>query len=112
VSDHNPWGPKNQLRPAIGPWDLLLFDVAGVLGRRSIAVAAILFFLPTTSILSERSARFPEPGGLSVWTKKALGEFHRFVAGWTQWIYTVFYFPGLPTATMAMRREAALQAAD
>ena len=37
-----------------------------------------------------------------VWTKEAFGDFHGFVAGWTYWIYTVFYFPGLLLASAAM----------
>jgi amino acid transporter len=100
----------------MGPWDLLLFNVASVLGPRWIAVAAnngtssislwvlaaILFFLPTTMILTELSTRFPEEGGLYIWTKKAFGEFHGFVAGWTYWVYTFFYFPGLLMASVAM----------
>lgn len=116
MSEHTPSDPKNQLRRAIGPWDLLLFNVASVLGPRWVAVAAnngsssislwvlaaVLFFLPTTMILTELSTRFPEEGGLYVWTKKAFGEFHGFVAGWTYWIYTVFYFPGLLIASVAM----------
>ena len=32
----------------------------------------------------------------------AFGDFHGFVAGWTYWIYTVFYFPGLLIASAAM----------
>jgi amino acid transporter len=116
VSEHNPSDPKNQLRRAIGPWDLLLFNVASVLGPRWIAVAAnngpssislwvlaaVLFFLPTTFILTELSTRFPEEGGLYVWTKKAFGEFHGFIAGWTYWVYTLFYFPALLMASVAM----------
>jgi glutamate:GABA antiporter len=116
VSDLHPADPKHELRRAIGPWDLLLFNVASVLGPRWIAVAAnngpssislwvlaaVLFFLPTTMILTELSTRFPEEGGLYVWTKKAFGEFHGFVAGWTYWIYTCFYFPGLLIASVAM----------
>ena len=108
--------PKSQLRRAMGFWDLLLFNVATVLGPRWIAVAAnngspsislwvlaaVLFFLPTTLILTELSTRFPEEGGLYVWTKKAFGEFHGFVAGWTYWVYTFFYFPGLLMASVAM----------
>ena len=108
--------PKHELKRAIGPWDLLLFNVASVLGPRWIAVAAnngtssislwilaaVLFFLPTTMILTELSTRFPEEGGLYVWTKKAFGEFHAFVAGWTYWVYTFFYFPGLLMASVAM----------
>jgi amino acid transporter len=116
VSEPNSSDPKHQLRRAIGPWDLLLFNVASVLGPRWIAVAAnngpssislwvlaaVLFFLPTTMILTELSTRFPEEGGLYVWTKKAFGEFHGFVAGWTYWVYTFFYFPGLLMASVAM----------
>jgi amino acid transporter len=116
VTEPNSSDPKKQLRRAIGPWDLLLFNVASVLGPRWIAVAArngtssislwvlaaALFFLPTTFILAELSTRFPEEGGLYAWSKRAFGEFHGFVAGWTYWIYTFFYFPGLLMASVAM----------
>ncbi len=116
MTEPNSSDPKKQLRRAIGVWDLLLFNVASVLGPRWIAVAAnngpssislwvlaaVLFFLPTTMILTELSTRFPEEGGLYVWTKKAFGEFHGFVAGWTYWVYTIFYFPGLLMASVAM----------
>ena len=37
-----------------------------------------------------------------VWAKEAFGDFHGFVAGWTYWIYTVFYFPGLLLASASM----------
>ena len=108
--------PKKQLRRVMGFWDVLLFNVASVLGPRWIAaaahtgpssislwlVAAVLFFLPTTFIIAELSTRFPEEGGLYVWSKRAFGEFHGFVAGWTYWIYTFFYFPGLLMASAAM----------
>src|SRR5205814_4924101 len=30
------------------------------------------------------------------------GDFHGFLAGWCYWVYTVFYFPGLLTASVAM----------
>jgi amino acid transporter len=116
VTEQNSSDPKKQLRRAIGPWDLLLFNVASVVGPRWIAVAAnngtssislwvlaaVLFFLPTTMILTELSTRFPEEGGLYVWTKKAFGEFHGFIAGWTYWVYTLFYFPALLMASVAM----------
>src|SRR6266576_7169189 len=51
---------------------------------------------------SELSSRFPEEGGLYVWSKEAFGDFHGFVAGWNYWIYTVFYFPGLLLASVSM----------
>ncbi len=109
-------GVKQQLRRVMGFWDVLLFCIATVLGPRWIAaaarngqssislwiLAALLFFVPTAYIVVELSTRFPEEGGLYVWTKMAFGDFHGFVAGWTYWIYTVFYFPGLLLASAAM----------
>lgn len=100
----------------MGFWDVLLFNIATVLGPRWIAaaahngtssislwvLAAALFFLPSTLIIAELSTRFPHEGGLYVWSKEAFGEFHGFVAGWTYWIYTFFYFPGLLMASAAM----------
>jgi glutamate:GABA antiporter len=108
--------PKSQLRRAMGFWDVLLFNIAAVLGPRWIAAAAhngtssislwifaaVLFFLPTALIIIELSTRFPAEGGLYVWSKEAFGDFHGFVAGWAYWIYTFFYFPGLLTASVAM----------
>lgn len=107
---------KSQLRRAMGFWDVLLFNIAAVLGPRWIAaaahsgpssislwvLAAILFFLPTALIIVELSTRYPAEGGLYVWSKEAFGDFHGFVAGWAYWIYTFFYFPGLLTASVAM----------
>jgi glutamate:GABA antiporter len=107
---------KGQLRRVMGFWDVLLFCIATVLGPRWIAaaarngqssislwiLAALLFFVPTAFVVVELSTRFPEEGGLYVWTKMAFGDFHGFVAGWTYWIYTVFYFPGLLLASAAM----------
>ena len=107
---------KSQLRRAMGFWDVLLFNIAAVLGPRWIAaaghngassislwiLAAVLFFLPTALIIIELSTRFPSEGGLYVWSKEAFGDFHGFVAGWAYWIYTFFYFPGLLTASVAM----------
>ena len=107
---------KGQLRRVMGFWDVMLFCIATVLGPRWIAaaarncqssislwiLAAALFFVPTAFVVVELSTRFPEEGGLYVWTKMAFGDFHGFVAGWTYWIYTVFYFPGLLLASAAM----------
>ena len=108
--------PKQQLRRVMGFWDVLWFCIATVLGPRWIAaaahngqssislwvLAAVLFFVPTTFVIVELSTRFPEEGGLYVWAKEAFGDFHGFVAGWTYWTYTVFYFPGLLMASAAM----------
>jgi glutamate:GABA antiporter len=108
--------PKAQLRKTMGFWDVLLFNIATVLGPRWIAaaghngtssislwvIAALFFFVPGAFVINELSSRFPDEGGLYVWAKEAFGDFHGFVAGWTYWIYTVFYFPGLLLASASM----------
>jgi amino acid transporter len=100
----------------MGFWDVLLFNIATVLGPRWIAaaghngtssislwvMAALFFFVPGAFVINELSSRFPDEGGLYVWAKEAFGDFHGFVAGWTYWIYTVFYFPGLLLASASM----------
>jgi glutamate:GABA antiporter len=118
VSQPNPEGAdaKKQLRRAMGFWDVLLFNIATVLGPRWVAAAAhngpssvslwiltaFLFFIPYGLVINELSSRFPVEGGLYVWTKEAFGDFHGFVAGWNYWIYTFFYFPGLLLASASM----------
>jgi amino acid transporter len=108
--------PIKQLRKEMGFWDVLLFNIATVLGPRWIAaaahngtssislwvLAALFFFVPSALVINELSSRFPHEGGLYIWAKEAFGDFHGFVAGWTYWIYTVFYFPGLLLASAAM----------
>ncbi|HXQ98415.1 MAG TPA: APC family permease [Candidatus Limnocylindrales bacterium] len=111
-----PTGSVPELRRVMGFWDVLLFNIATVLGPRWIAaaahngqssislwiIAAIIFFVPTGLVITELSSRFPDEGGLYIWTKEAFGDFHGFVAGWSYWFYTVFYFPGLLLASAAM----------
>jgi amino acid transporter len=115
-ADSTTAGPINQLRCEMGFWDVLLFNIATVLGPRWIAaaahngtssislwvLAAVLFFVPSALVINELSSRFPSEGGLYVWAKEAFGDFHGFIAGWTYWIYTIFYFPGLLLASSAM----------
>lgn len=107
---------KSQLRKTMGFWDVLLFNIATVLGPRWIAaaghngassislwvLAAVFFFVPGALVINELSSRFPEEGGLYAWSKEAFGDFHGFIAGWTYWIYTIFYFPGLLLASASM----------
>jgi glutamate:GABA antiporter len=106
----------SQLRREMGFWDVLLFNIAAVLGPRWIAaaahngtsslslwaLAAVFFFVPTALIITELSTRYPAEGGLYVWTREAFGDFHGFVAGWSYWVYSFFYFPGLLVASSAM----------
>jgi amino acid transporter len=109
-------GAQSGLRKTMGFWDVLLFNIATVLGPRWIAaaghngpssislwvIAAVFFFVPGALVINELSSRFPEEGGLYAWARDAFGPFHGFIAGWTYWIYTVFYFPGLLLASASM----------
>src|SRR6202008_802097 len=111
-----PQDTKAQLRKTMGFWDVLLFNIATVLGPRWIAaaghngtssislwvLAAVFFFVPGALVINELSSRFPEEGVLYVWSREAFGDFHGFIAGWTYWIYTVFYFPGFLLASASM----------
>ena len=115
-----PQDSKSQLRKTMGFWDVLLFNIATVLGPRWIAaaghngpssislwvIAAFFFFVPGALVINELSSRFPEEGGLYAWAREAFGPFHGFVAGWTYWFYTVFYFPGLLLASASMAAYA------
>src|SRR6202023_200703 len=85
VNAPNSADPKAQLRRVMGFWDVLLFNIAAVLGPRWIAaaahngassislwvLAALLFFLPTTFIVVELSTRYPEEGGLYLLSTRA-----------------------------------------
>jgi amino acid transporter len=116
ISAPAPLDSKSQLRKTMGFWDVLLFNIATVLGPRWIAaaghngtssislwfLAAVFFFVPGALVINELSSRFPEEGGLYAWSREAFGPFHGFIAGWTYWIYTVFYFPGLLLASASM----------
>src|SRR5579863_7811028 len=115
-SSNSESNPIQQMPKAMGFWDVLLFNIATVLGPRWVAaaahngtssislwvLAAAFFFVPYGLVINELSSRFPVEGGLYVWAKEAFGDFHGFVAGWNYWIYTFFYFPGLLLASASM----------
>ena len=41
------------------------------------------------------SRRFPQEGGIYVWTRDAFGDWHGFLCGWCYWVSNLFYLPGL-----------------
>ncbi|MGH7753688.1 MAG: APC family permease, partial [Gemmatimonadales bacterium] len=105
-----------QLRRELGLWDLVLFNIAAVVGVRWIASAAhvgpgaialwvlavALFFLPCALAVTELATRFPAEGGYYVWTRLAFGERHGFACGWMSWWGNLFYFPNLALAIAGM----------
>jgi glutamate:GABA antiporter len=102
-------GPTAQLRRVLGFRDLLLFYIVTGFSLRWIAtaaaagpsslliwlVAALGFFVPLVFSVLELSSRYPEEGGVYVWSKRAFGPFAAFITGWTYWGSNLPYFPGL-----------------
>jgi glutamate:GABA antiporter len=109
------------LRRELGLRDVVLFNLAAVIGIRWLAAAAqagpgsitlwlaaaLLFFVPSALAVSLLSTRYPEEGGIYVWTKYAFGEWHGFLCGWCYWLSNLFYFPNLLLAGVAMAGYAA-----
>lgn len=105
-----------QLRRVLGLTDLVFFNIAALIGIRWLAaaaqagpgsitlwlLAAALFFMPSALAVAGLSARYPEEGGLYVWTKREFGEWHGFLCGWCYWLSNLFYFPNLLVAGVGM----------
>jgi len=68
--------------------------VAGPIALVIWILAAVLFLLPQAVAVVELSKRYPGEGGLYIWARDILGEFHGFLVGW--WYMTV-NFVFIPT---------------
>ena len=100
---------KPTLRRVLRVKDLVFFYVTAVLGMRWVStaaaagpsalliwvLAALCLFVPLAFTVIELSSRYPEEGGIYVWTKHAFGDFAGFMTGWTYWGANLTYLPGL-----------------
>lgn len=71
---------------------------AGAAGPSSITIwvfAFACFYIPLALSCAELSGRYPDEGGLYVWSKKAFGDFSGFMAAWTYWMSNLPYFPAI-----------------
>jgi glutamate:GABA antiporter len=89
--------------------DVVLMNVVAVVGLRWIArgartgpasvtlwiLAWIAFFIPLAIAVSRLAEKYPDQGGVYVWTRRAFGPSHGFVCGWCMWVNNLFYFPSL-----------------
>src|SRR5271166_2248038 len=94
---------------AMGLRDLVMFYVVATLSLRWIAVAAsagpssiviwfigmATIFLPLALCVMELSSRYPQEGGMYVWSKRAFGDFSGFLTGWIYWTSNLPYFPAV-----------------
>jgi amino acid transporter len=101
--------PSRQLHRVLGTLDLVLLNVAAIVGLRWLSLAAqlgpsslalwvlgaITFLVPAAFTVQELSSLLPGEGGLYLWSKAAFGDLHGFVAGWSYWISNLVFFPSL-----------------
>ena len=101
--------PIAQLRRVLTFRDLLLFYIVTSFSLRWVAtaaaagpsalviwvIAALGLYVPLVFTVLELSSRYPEEGGVYVWSKRAFGPFAAFITGWTYWGSNLPYLPGL-----------------
>lgn len=106
---HTARAAVTQLHRALGTLDLVLFNIAAIVGLRWLSVAAqigpssltlwalgmITFLVPSALTVLELSSRVPGEGGVYTWSKAAFGDLHSFIAGWSYWISNLVFFPSL-----------------
>ena len=102
------------LAKTLRTFDLVLFNVAAIVGLRWVALtahsgpsslvlwvlAAVAFFIPQGLAVMTLSSAMPKEGGLYVWVSEAFGERHGFLAGWLYWSSNILYFPTLTLSTV------------
>src|SRR5215468_5602155 len=102
------------LERALKTRDIVLFNVAAIVGMRWIALAAangpsslslwvlaaLVFFIPQGFAVTALATAIPEEGGLYVWTTRAFGQRQGFLAGWLYWASNITYFPTLTLSTV------------
>ena len=101
------------LERALKTRDIVLFNVAAIVGMRWVALAAangpsslllwvlaaFMFFIPQGFAVISLASAVPEEGGLYVWTSRAFGARQGFLVGWLYWASNVLYFPTLTLTT-------------
>jgi amino acid transporter len=99
----------NKPKRVLGFRDLVLFYVVTGISLRWIATAAaagpssvviwigawLAFYMPLALSVIELSSRYPNEGGLYVWSKRAFGDFAGFMSAWTYWTSNLPYFPAV-----------------
>lgn len=108
--------PDSGLKRELTLRDLVLFSFIGVAGTRGSAMAAqmgpgsitlwilaaIFFFVPSAFAIARLSERFPQTGGLYVWTRETCGEWHGFLCFWFYWLGFTFTFTSALLSSASM----------
>lgn len=102
-------GAPPKLRPSLSVFDLVLLNVATIVGLRWLStaaqigpsgltlwvIAALLFFIPSGLTVQELSSRIPHVGGLYLWTRAAFDDTHAFLAAWAYSLSNLVFLPSL-----------------
>ena len=102
------------LERALKTRDVVLFNVAAIVGMRWVALAAangpsslflwilaaVVFFIPQGLAVTALASAIPKEGGLYVWTTRAFGPRQGFLAGFLYWASNITYFPTLTLSTV------------
>src|SRR5208282_576437 len=98
---------KPALKRELGLRDLTLFAIVCITSARWIPIAAhagpgsvtlwllaaVLFMVPLAVAVAALVAKYPEAGGLYLWTRRDFGAWPGFLAFWIYWIGIAFLFP-------------------
>jgi glutamate:GABA antiporter len=105
---NRPEEPTGLVR-VLGFGDVVLFLVTACINLQWVAFAAasgpssitvwllvfLLMAIPLALSVVELSSRYPQEGGMYVWSKHAFGDFAAYMTGWTYWMCNLPYFPGV-----------------
>jgi amino acid transporter len=97
------------LRRSLTLFDVALFFVIVCTNLQWVATAAAAgptslpvwligcaaMFVPVSVAVMWLSSKYPDEGGMYMWTKRAFGPFAGFITGWTYWCTNLPYFPAL-----------------
>ena len=101
----NTSNPK--LHKALRLKDLVLLNISCIVGLSSLAqvaqfgfgsmslyvLAILTFLIPSGLMVTELNSRMPEEGGFYLWTSKAFGDLHGYIAAWCYWISNIVWLP-------------------
>jgi APA family basic amino acid/polyamine antiporter len=79
--------------------------MAAQMGATSIPLwilATVFFFVPSAFAIGRLSERYPQTGGLYVWTRETFGEWHAFLCFWIYWLGLAFLFTAALMASASM----------
>ncbi len=96
-----------ELERELGLRDITLFAITCIVGTRWIAAAAhagpgsvtlwlltaVFFVVPLAFAVASLAVKYPQSGGLYLWTRNDFGPSHGFICFWLYWMSLAVWFP-------------------